>query len=230
MAFTQADVFREAAVITNDDAFSRWTLPKLNQFLNAGIDDIALYKPNAVEVTKTMPMVEGVYQELTPPDFALIRVLRNADGAVVTEIKREIMDSMVPGWADPDIYPFAAAVQHTITDAAEPDSFRVFPGNTGSGHLIVVVATKPAHLADGADPLNINTFDAVVPLSDIYRQSLVNYVISKCFTVDSEAPGSAARAQAHYALFANALGIKFTMETTANPKTTHVQNTQGAEG
>ncbi len=225
--YTQAQVFEEVAAITQDGGYTRWTPHMLNSFLNAGIREIALNKPNAVATEKTIALVAGIHQDLADPDFALIRAIRNVGGAAITEVTRGIMDGMVPGWADPAIYPETDAVDHVMFDPAEPSSFHVFPANTGAGQIVAVVASIPDALADGATQDSAPTYTAPIPLQEIYRQALVDFVISKCFTVDSEAPNSAQRAQMHYAMFANAIGIKFRMESMASPKTTNAPNPAG---
>ena len=70
--------------------------------------------------------------------------------------------------------------------------------------------------ADGA------TYTAVtgnISLPDIYGNVLQDYILYRAYTKDSEYAGNAQRAQAHYAAFANALGIeiKATVAVAPNP-------------
>lgn len=226
--YTQAEVFREAAIYLQDGGFTRWTPPTLNTFLNAAIREVALNKPNTVERTKTLDLVAGIRQTLSEPDFALIRVYRNQGGRTVSEVSREIMDAMIPDWADGAIYPASTQVQHYIYDPAEPTAFLVFPANAGGGQLIAAVATEPDPIPNGQTPSDVSTYTNDIPLPSIYREALVNYIVAKAFTIDAEVPEAATRAQSHYAMFAQALGIKFKMESLASPKSTYAPNDGGA--
>lgn len=226
-SFTQREVFSEAAVILSDGSFVRWTLPTLNTFLNAGVRAIALQKPNSVESVVNLSMQAGVQQVLSDPYFQLMRAIRNQSGQPITHVSREIMDVSVPGWADPNIYPATAIVEHVIYDAAEPLNYMVYPANTGAGIIAASAAVMPTSLPNGSNPLDVTTFSAVVPLANIYQQALVDYVLSRAFSVDQAFPGAAQRQQAHYAAFAGALGIKFKAEVYASPKTTFADPTTG---
>jgi hypothetical protein len=58
-----------------------------------------------------------------------------------------------------------------------------------------------------------------ISLPDIYGNVLQDYILARCYMKDSEYAGNAQRAQAHYALFTNALGIeiKATVGVAPNP-------------
>lgn len=219
--FKQSDVFRDAAVILQDSGFARWGLPDMNKHLNAGIRELALNKPNAVSKHAFLSLAAGSYQSLTEPQFSIIRALNNVNGPPITEISREVLDGMIPGWTNPAMYPPAATVEHILYDPADPTSYRVYPINDGQGAIEVIVAELPAALPDGTTATDVDTFANVVPLGEIYRQALVDYVISKCFAADAESPNSFNRSQTHYQLFANAIGMKFKAEVIASPKTTN---------
>lgn len=226
------DILHRARIALNDADSTRWLLPELLIYLNDGLQEIALNKPNAVSETAEIALQQGTYQE---HDFlALIRVTRNiandaaapggrTGGSTITPIERSVLDTSMPGWHDPTIYPNQKIVDHVVQDMAEPQSFYVVPGNDGTGKIEAVIARLPDDIvAPGASPTNLESYDVIVPLQDVYRPVLLNYVLYRAFSKDATTPGSAQRAQAYYQMFANSIGIKTQAESAANTDTTGV--------
>ena len=228
---TAKDVLHRARIALNDANSTRWLLPELLMYLNDGLREIATNKPNAVSETAEIDLRQGTYQE---HDFlALIRVTRNlatdanapggrTGGSTITPIERSVMDTSMPGWHDPTIYPNQKIVDHIIQDMADPQSFYVVPGNDGTGKIEAVIARLPTDIeADPVgSPTNLESYNVVVQLHDAYRPILLNYVLYRAYSKDAPQPGSAQRAQAYYNMFANSIGIKTQAETTANTDTT----------
>lgn len=228
---TTAKAIMHSARITLNDAGSvRWTLPELLIYINDGMREIALNKPNAVSETVEHPLSEGTYQE---HDYlALIRVTRNlatlaaspqgrTGGSTVTPIERTVLDLSMPGWQDPTVYPNQKRVDHICQDMADPQSFYVVPGNDGTGVIEVLVAKLPVDIPEpAAGQTNLDSYGAIVPLDDIYRTILLNYVLYRAYQKDAAEPGNAQRSQMYYQMFAAAVGIKTQTEAAANTDTT----------
>lgn len=224
-----SDVLSRVAITLEDEDNTRWPLAELLLYLNDGLREIAIPKPNAVSETVEMALSAGTHQ--THDYLALIRVIRNlatvdADpqgrtgGAMIYPVEREAVDASMPGWQDPNIMPFRKAVDNVMQDVADPQSFYVIPGNDGTGVIEAVVARLPADIPTPAQATDINAYSAVIPLHDVWRTVLVNYVLYRAFAKDSADPANAARATNHYNLFAAAVGLKTQSEAVANTQTT----------
>lgn len=237
MTFAARDIFERAGAVLQDTTFVRWTLPELRLWLNDGLREIAIHKPSAVSKNMVLTLVAGTYQTLPAASLGMVRPIRNLASGVasprvgrgaVTVVAREIMDAQDPNWHDTAFSPATAAVAHVITDPMDVKSFYVWPPNTGTGFLEAIVAVAPTDYAAPASPTVLTSYSAVVDLDDLYQGALLDYILYRAFSKETDLQGSPQRAQAHYNLFAQALGIKTQKQAIANPNTQNAAPTPGA--
>lgn len=220
MAFTALSVIAQAQATLQDASGVRWLLPELLGYLNAGTREIALQKPNATAETTTMSLVSGTKQTLPAGYHRLLAVQRNVDnGRAITPVVREVLDLQIPGWHNTTVLPFSPTVSHIMDDPFDTATFYVCPGNDGNGEIEVILSRLPAPIPVPASQLDISAYTAEVQIADIYENALVDYVCYRAFSKDINVPGIAQRAQAHYQLFQQALGIKSENEMMVNVDT-----------
>ena len=168
----------------------------------------------------TVTCVAGTKQTLPANGAKLIEVIRNARAAgtkrAVRMVNREILDAQMPGW-----HALAGVddVLHFMYDPRDPRVFYVYPPATTSTQLDIVYAAYPTDIVEPADGATYTAVTGNISLPDIYGNVLQDYILYRAYTKDSEYAGNAQRAQAHYAAFANALGIeiKATVAVAPNP-------------
>ncbi len=221
--FTQEDVLRAASVVLQDTSNKRWKLTDLNSYLNAATRQIAIHKPNAVEERLTITLVSGAVQKLPDTHSAIVRALRNENGATITTVERQMLDEMMPGWMDTGVVPESASVEHMIYDIATPDEFLVYPPTLANKNIEVSAILIPVSLAPGNDPFDVSTYTFTVQVPGIYQQAVTDYVLFRAYSMDVDLPGVGQRAAFHQQEFASALGIKLQGELAANPKNRHRQ-------
>ena len=220
MAFHARDVIRRAQIIMQDAGGVRWPPNELLGWLNDGMREIALQKPTATSETVTMNLFAGTKQTLPSGYHKLLSAIRNVgNGRVITPIMREVLDTQIPGWHNTDVLPFSPTVMHVVDDLFDQNVFYVAPGNDGAGEIELILSRLPAPIATPANPLDIDLYTAAVPVPDIYQNSLTDYLCYRAFSKDINLAGAAQRAQAHYQLFQQALGIKSQVEMTQNVDT-----------
>lgn len=232
MALTAKDVLSRARIVLQDAGSTRWLLPELLDWLNDGLRSIALYKPSAISVTKVLELDEGTYQELAEGQ-QLLRVTRNitsatgtsprVGGPVITPIAREILDAQLPNWHDTNSVPFSDTVRHVMSDIMDPRAFYVFPGNDGTGKIEATVSKEPTPITVAGDANDIDNYTEAIPISPIYIDPLIDFVLYRAFSKDMQFAGSAERSIAHYQNFQNALGVRQQTENMANVNTTQSQ-------
>jgi hypothetical protein len=221
MAVTVAEIMNRAAYILNDAGLTRWTPQEMLLWINDGQREIVLNKPSANTDTVAISLAAGTEQAVPATATQVVQILRNTGGAAITMVDRDDMDQHVPGWSDTTIWPQQAIVEHAIFDQQQPHVFDVFPPNDGNGSVDAVVAVRPDDIAEPGSPGSISSYNAInIGLSDDYRTALVEYVLYRAFTKDSEFPAAAQRAMAHYQLFAASIGMKTTQEMRMNPDMT----------
>ena len=98
MPVSAKNVLTRAQIILQDAGAVRWPLTELVDWLNDGLKEICMLKPNAMSSTAVLPLEVGTLQTI-PEEYAiLIRAWNNCDadgtpsGNAVTPIVREILD------------------------------------------------------------------------------------------------------------------------------------------
>jgi hypothetical protein len=221
MAFQVQDILSRALVLLQDADATRWPLTELLGWLNDGLREIVILKPNANSKTMSMSLVQGTRQTIPDTAHALLDVVRNLSalsvgGEAVTPVMRADMDAALPGWHTAAALPFSDKVIHVITDSDDQRTFHVVPGNTGSGYLEIIASVIPATIAPPDAQSDIAAYTATVDVQDVYQNALLDYVLYRAFDKDRATPSAAARALTHYQAFMSAMGNKARGEALAN--------------
>jgi hypothetical protein len=224
MPFQARDVMLRAQHVLQDVGSVRWTAPELLMWLNDGLREIALRKPNATAEAVELPLQKGTYQRLPEAYQSLLSINRNlgtldasvagrAGGRIVTQVQRDVMDAIQPGWQNPGVMPYSAQVVNYIKEISDPAGFYVVPGNDGNGIVEATVSRLPAEVPSPAEDVgNADAYTAVVDIRDIYRNALLDYMLYRAFSKDMNIVGGSQRAAMHYQQFAESLGIKTQIE------------------
>ncbi len=238
MAMSSSSIAAKAALLLVDETNIRWAVPEMAKWINAGCQEIVVWKPNSLTANVSMLLVAGTKQNLVGASFKntdsgaavtvapiqMIDVVRNMGtagteataGRAVTGVAREILDTTLPEW---HTIVGNGEVKHFWFDAKDPKRFYVFPKATASPatHVEVVVSRAPANtLSDSASSLGSNDIDA--ELGDIYESALVDYVLYRAYSKDSQHTANANRSQWHYEAFKAALGVKTQNEVGLRPQ------------
>lgn len=221
MPVNVADVLSRASKALSDVDEVRWTAATKLDYFNDGLLEIAVQKPSAFSRTVELQLVAGTLQTVPEAYSGLIRAVRNvtgsasatprAGGRAITPTRRDILNDQFLDWHSAAVVPFSRTVQHVIADEFEPRQYYVFPGNDGTGIIEAIVALIPSPVAA----------NATAPLDRVYSNALADYVAYRCYAEDTILNGSVQRAQAHYGLFQQALGIRQDIEGVANINTTN---------
>ena len=220
MPIPAQQIIRRCVETLQDTTSIRWPVAELVRYLNDGQREVVLYRPDAMVTNATVTCVAGTKQTLPANGAKLIEVIRNARAAgtkrAVRMVNREILDAQMPGW-----HTLAGVddVLHFMYDPRDPRVFYVYPPATTNTQLDIVYAAYPTDIVEPADGATYTAVTGNISLPDIYGNVLQDYILYRAYTKDSEYAGNAQRAQAHYAAFANALGIeiKATVAVAPNP-------------
>lgn len=223
MAITAQSVIRRVVETLQDNTSVRWPVNELVRYLNDGQREIVLYRPDAMVTNAAVALTAGSKQALPANGAKLIEVVRNTSGTKrsVRLVNREILDAQSPGWHN---ITGATEILHFMYDPRDPKVFYVYPPAAASGaSLDVVYAALPTDVTEPADGSLYTAVTGNISVPDIYGNVIQNYILYRAYSKDSEYAGNAARAQAHYGAFADALGVEmkatvnFQPNTVANP-------------
>ncbi len=220
MTISAQSIIRRAVETLQDTTSIRWPVNELVRYLNDGQREVVLYRPDSMVTNATVNCVAGSRQTLPPDGAKLVEVIRNAAAGTgkkaVRMTNREILDAQIPGWHN---LAGVNEVLHFMYDPRDPKTFYVYPPATTSAQLDIMYSAYPTDIAEPADGSLYTAVSGNVSLPDIYGNALLDFILYRSYSKDSEYAGNAQRAQAHYAAFANALGveIKATAAVAPNP-------------
>lgn len=222
MPISAQSIVRRVVETLQDNTSVRWPVNELVRYLNDGQREIVLYRPDAMVTNAALALSAGSKQALPANGTKLIEVVRNSAGSrrSVRLVNREILDAQAPNWHN---ITGTTEVLHFMYDPRDPKVFYVYPPAAASGaSLDIVYAALPTDITEPADGSLYTAVTGNISVPDIYGNVIQDYILYRAYSKDSEYAGNAARAQAHYGAFANALGIE--MKSTVNFQPTTVAN------
>lgn len=208
-----SDVIEKAQIVLMDATGTRWPVAtELLGWLCDGQREVLVYKPNAFVKNLAVKLAAGTKQQLPTDGVQLIDVVRNmgangtTPGRAVRITERESLDSANPDWHTSTP---AAVVKHYIYSLLDPKHFYVYPPQPAAdqGYVEVIYGATPGDVAL-TDPIAVD---------DIYQNVLVDYILYRAFSKDSEYNGDGGRASAHQNAYMTALTGKMRVEWVANP-------------
>ena len=230
MPIPAQSIIRRCVETLQDNTSIRWPVSELVRYLNDAQREVILYRPDAAVTNAPVTLVAGSRQSLPSGGTKLVEVVRNSAGTkrAVRMVNREILDAQLPGW---HAQTGVTEVLHYMYDPREPRVFYVYPPAAASGASVeVTYASVPADIAEPADGALYTAVSGNIGVPDIYGNAVQDYVLYRAYTKDSEYAGNAARAQAHYAAFANALGVEVKATVAVAPNPTGNPNRQPLAG
>jgi len=206
---TAASVIDKAQTVLQDATGVRWPDAELLGWLNDGQRDVVLFKPNAYVRNESVLLAQGTKQSLPSGGVQLVNVVRNmgttgnTPGRAVRIVKQEMLDARVPNW---HATTNDAEVQHFVYSPLDPKTFYVYPPNTGTGYVEIAFGAEPPDTSLGGN----------ISLDNIMQTALIDYMLYRAFSKDTEFADSA-RSTAHYNAFLAAVSGKSSSEMGANP-------------
>lgn len=216
MAVAAFTVIQRAGKILKDDTGVRWGADELVRWLNDAQTELAIWRPDQVATIQTLALADGFRQSLPATAIKLIDIPNNSGGSrlAVRQIDRKDLDVIEPGWRASTP---AAVIKHFIYDERTPRLFEVYPPAL-SATVDACVARYPAKVTEPAAGTDYGAVAGSIDVPDHWVSALVDFILYRAFSKDSELTVNAGRAQSHYQAFGNAIGVDLTAQTTVSPK------------
>lgn len=207
-------VIEKAQIILQDTTGIRWPdSTELLGWLNDGQREVLILKPNAYVKNESMSLSAGTKQSIPSNGIQLIDLTRNmgsdgnTPGRAIRIVTREILDAQNPEWHTDT--PSLVTKHYTFTPL-DPKRFYVWPPATGSTKAEVVYSAAPESIASVNSPIT---------LDDIYVNVLVDYILYRAYSKDTDYAANPQRATDHQAAYTGALTGKTKAEVIVNPNT-----------
>lgn len=200
---TAQAIIDKAQIILQDTTAVRWSESELLGWLNDGQREIVALRPDAYSKIANVTCVAGTKQSIPTSDgLRLLDVIRNmgaggsTPGLAIRKVPRQIMDGQTPDWHSSGS---SATIKHYVFDERAPKTFYVYPPATVGTQLEILYAAAPA---------DVSAIGNTITLDDIYMTPLMDYILYRAYSKDTEYAGNANRAAAARQSFENTLGLK----------------------
>jgi len=234
MTITAASIVHRATDLLQDQTSVRWPANELVRWLNDAQRAIIKVRPDSMNTMASFRCSVGTRQNLlsataaggstalTPVPSKLIEITRNTASAsakkAVRLVPREIMDAQTPGW---HALTGVIDILHYMFDPRDPRTFYVFPPALVTAELEVMYSAYPTDVTEPADGVlwsAVGGGTATVSLPDIYSDDILNYILFRAYSKDSEYAGNAQRAQGYMAILAQSLGDEIKATLAVQPQ------------
>lgn len=218
MAFSAQNVLHRVVITLVDPNAVRWTTAELVRYLNDGQRDITLVRPDATAVTTTMALAAGARQTLPSAGAKLLELIRNTGGTkrAIRLTSRVILDAQNPDWYSKV---GVTDIRHYTFDPREPRNFYVYPPAASSGASVeLIYSAYPTDITEPAAGALYSAVSGNISVADIYVNALVNYILYRAYSKDSENTQNAALAASFYQLYQTLLNTELSGTTGVAPK------------
>lgn len=207
-----SEIFATVRKTSLDGAARAYSNADLILFLNEAQRSSAGEKPDFYTVAIDHNLVAGEDQVLPDDGVSLFDVPSNTvanGGRVVTQVQRELLAEASRFWPRGTRQ---AEVEHFTADPRTPKRFKVYPPNNGLGSVQIVYGAVPPAITATTDELVV---------SDVYEGPLVNYVLAKCYGVNSK-KADLTKFNAYMMQYRQQMGLKTKGQYVVAPKVADV--------
>jgi hypothetical protein len=205
-----SSIIKRAGLTLNDEDHLRWTIEELLEWINEGTGAIVSARPSAGARIVAFPLSAGTQQEIPDDVVQLIDVIMNVsdEGAVpgraIRKTERHLLDSADPDW---HIRPGKPVIKHYTYDDRTPAIFHVYPPALANTWVKVAYSKIPDDVSGADDTIGLNVE---------FADALLNYVLYRCYSKDSEF-SNAGVANAFYQAFTASMGNNAAGEQSTTP-------------
>lgn len=200
----------------NDPDGRVWSTSDLVDYLNAGIRQILIHRPDEYTEYEVIALVSGTKQSLPADARRLLDVVRNmgtdqsTPGTRVQMVSKQSLDLFKRDWHVSNTSTWQEEVWNAVYDEREPDKFWVSPPSDGNGSLEILVSKIP-------DPITETTLTVDFPLNDTYANPVMEWMMYLAHNKEYDSQASAQEALQHMQTFARMLGLKFGVDIAFSP-------------
>jgi hypothetical protein len=172
---TPADIIAEARVLIQDSRTPyRYSDTVLLGFVNQTLRRMSILRPDLFMVIGDIPTTANTVIQSCPADsLRLVEIFQIKNGDAVTEVNREVLDQMSPGWVNEA----AGTPLNFMRHVRNPNKFFLYPRPTAGVVLVGEYAQVPP-----AYTLN----QTIAALPDAYLPVAADGVVFLAESVDNE--------------------------------------------
>lgn len=230
MTIAASSILRRAVDLLQDQTSVRWPMHELVRYFNDGQRIVVKARPDAMNTATTMTLSAGARQSLesatantagnaalSPTPAKLIEITRNMAGdlTAITKVDRKMMDAGERGWYNATA---AISIKHFMFDERNPRVFYTYPPALTTSKVEVMYSAYPTDITEPAVGTIWSDVTGNLSLPDIYADDVLNCILYKAYSKDSEFAGNAERAAFYLGLVDKSLGAEIAATIAVAPK------------
>lgn len=214
MAVAVNDIIDKVEILLQDTTNVRWTAAELLAYLNDGVTEIVREKPEASVTTAAVQLSQGSKQSLPTGGILLIDVTRNmgtdgsTEGNSIRIIDRKLMDAHLPDWHTARYQ--RSYTDHFMFDDRNPKVYYVYPPSDGNGYVEISYSKNVTKATAGTN----------LGIADEFEPVVVDYILYRAYSKDSDYTPNAERAMQHLQAFLYGIGSQEKAENIFSPTKT----------
>lgn len=214
-----SDIITRARILLNDQDGTRWLDNELVSWINDAQKLIALVRPDSSVSNSTVTLVVGTKQSIPTGGFRLLDVIRNMNvdgitgGRSIRAVDREVLDSQDPMWHTTTT---SGTIKHFIYDNRNPLAYYVYPPAIAGTKIEIMYSVAPTEITYNAGNVSA-TMNTDLTVSDIYLESVLNYVMYRAYSKDAEFSQNPQLAAGYLQTVYSMLGIKTQKDVAFSP-------------
>jgi hypothetical protein len=214
-----SDIITRARILLNDQDGTRWLDTELVSWINDAQKLISMTRPDASVANQALTLVAGTKQAIPASGFRLLDVVRNigvdgvTGGRSIRIVDRVVMDTQDRMWHTSTA---SGTIIHFIYDNRDPKNFYVYPPAVAGTKIEVMYSVSPTEIVYNV-VTPATTLNTDLTVSDIYLESVLNYVMSRCYSKDAEFSQNPQLAGGYLQTVYSMLGIKTQKDVAFSP-------------
>lgn len=202
------DIINEALAVSHDTGV-RFPKPDWLKWLNAAQLAVVEKRPDSLVTNAAVNVVGGQSKQALPADgLRLIEVVNDVvTGKVIRIVPRDTLDVHAPTWhtvvGDPEQY---------VYDLRDPKNYYIYPHPAAARSLNMIYSKAPNVIVIS----DYDTDTSTIEVDDIYANYLLDFMLWRAYSKDSEA-GNLERALTHYRAFEAIVG-KVQVDSALHPQ------------
>ena len=218
------DVINRVTLLYNDADFVRCSKRQYLYFLDDAISQVILSRPDANVKTSTVTLKQGTRQTLPTDGYSLIEIYANVldttddkitFGKPIYQIARKDIDYF-RDWHNDESKP--GEIIEFSYDRRSPKTFWVWPPVGKSQVRIQMDYSFGLPQYGILEEKESDIFNKDIPLDEMYRTPIVNYVLYLLYSTDSSSQLDRQLAQKYEQSFYQSLGIEYNASIKAMPR------------
>ncbi len=192
-------------LLQDNGSVPRWSNNDLLDAYNEALLAVVQNRPDVNSKLVTFNCQAQALQSLPPGTYRLLDIVDNpSTGRTVMATTRNSLDSLLPTWTNDT----GDEVEQYVYDQKSPNVFYVYPVPAADHPINLLVSQAPARIFI----TDFATDTQTLSINELWLNPVINFMLFRAYAMDMETEANMQQAQSYLAIFANDLGLKWSVD------------------